>query len=101
MLLLRCRDKRPIKGLVGFVMTMNLSLNVTSPTSNCNSAIVIGASNYPLANIIWNSGGEPSFNNVCGTSTRILRKSASGMALGKAPVFMSPSISNSPKSVGN
>ena len=99
MVLLRCRNKRPIKGLVRFVMTMNFSLNVMSPTSNCNSTVAIGASNCPLATIIWNSGGGPSFDIVCGAINRILRKSAPGMALDKAPVSMSPSIFNSPKSI--
>ena len=83
MVLLRCRNKRPIKGLVRFVITMNFSLNVMSPTSNCNSTVAIGASNCPLATIIWNSGGGPSFNIVCGASNRILRKSASEWRLTK------------------
>ena len=91
MVLLRCRNKRPIKGLVRLVITMNFSLNVMSPTSNCNSTVGIGASNCPLATIIWNSGGGSSFNIVCRASNQILRKSASGMALDKAPVSMSPS----------
>ena len=81
-------------------MTMNFSLNVMSPTSNCNSTVATGASNCPLATIIWNSGGGPSFNIVCGASNRIFCKSASGMALDKATVSMSPSLFNSPKSVG-
>ena len=38
-------------------MTMNFSLNVMSPTSNCNSTVSIGASKRPLATIIWKSGG--------------------------------------------
>ena len=100
MVLFCCRNKRLIKGLVRFVITMNFSLNVMSPTSNCNSIVAIGASNCLLATIIWNSGGLPSINIVCGASNRILRKSASGMALEKAPVSMSPSIFNSPKSIG-
>ena len=79
---------------------MNFSLNVMSPTSNCNSTVAIGASDSPLATIIWNSGGGPSFNIVCGASNQILRRSASGMALDKAPVSMSLSIFNSPKSIG-
>ena len=44
--------------------------------------------------------GGPSFNIACGASNKFLRKSASGMALDKAPVSMSPSIFNSPKSIG-
>ena len=88
-----------MKGLVRFVMTMNFSLNVMSPTSNCNSTVAIGAYNCPLSTIFWNSGGGPSFNIVCGASNRTLRRSASGMALDKAPVSMSPSIFNSPKSI--
>ena len=66
MVLFRCRNKRPIKGLVRFVMTMNFSLNVMSPTSNCNCTHARGASNCPLATINWKSGGGPSFNIVCG-----------------------------------
>ena len=85
MVLLRRRNRRPIKGLVTFVITMNFSLNVMSPTSSCNSTVAIGASNCPMATIIWNSGGGPSFNIVCGASNRILRKSASGMAPDKHP----------------
>ena len=81
-------------------MTMNFSLNLMSPTSNCNSTVAIGTSNCPLATLIWNSGGELSFNIVCRASNRILRKLASGMAPDKAPVSMSPSILNSPKSIG-
>ena len=99
MVLLRCRNRRPMKGLVRFVITMNFSLNVMSPTSNCNSTVAIGASNCPLATIIWNSGGGPPFSIVCGASSRFLRKSAGGMALDKAPVSMSPSMFNSPKSI--
>ena len=56
MVLLCCRTKRPIKGLVRFIMTMNFSLNVMSPTSNCISTVAIGASNCPLATIVWVSG---------------------------------------------
>ena len=95
MVLLRCRNKRSIKGLVRFVMTINFSLNKMSPTWNCISTVAIGASNCPLATIIWNSGGGPSFYFVCGASNLILRKSASGMA----PVPMSPSMFISPKSI--
>ena len=97
MVLLRCRKKRPIKGLVRFVMTINFSLNVILPTSFCNSTVAIPASNCPLATIIWNSSCGPSFNFVLGASSRILRKSASGMVPDKAPVSMSPSKINSPK----
>ena len=68
-----------------------------SPTSKCNSTVAIGAYNCPLAIIIWNSGGGPSFNIVCGASNRILRTSVSGMALDKSPVSISPSMFNSPK----
>ena len=100
MVLLRCRNKRLIKGLVRLGMTMSFSLNLMSPTSNCNSTVAIGASNCPLANIIWDSGGGSSFINLCGASNQILRKSASGMALDKAPVSMSSSMFNSPKSIG-
>ena len=70
------------------------------PTSKCNFTVAIGASNCPLATIIWNSGGGPSFSIVCGASSQILCKSASGMALDKAPVSMSPSMFNSTKSIG-
>ena len=86
--------------LVRFVMTMNFSLNVMSPTPNCNSTVAIGASICPLATILWNSSGGPSFNIVCGASSRSLRKSASRTALDKASVSMSPSIIKSPNSLG-
>ena len=55
--LLLCRNRRPIKGLVCFVLTMNFSLMVMSPTSNWKSTIAIGTSVCPLATIIWNAGG--------------------------------------------
>ena len=70
--LLQCRKRRPIKGFVRFVMTMNLTLNVMSPTSKCNCTVAIGASKCSLATIVWNSDGGPSFNIVCGASNRIL-----------------------------
>ena len=89
-----------MKRLVRFVMTMKFSLNVMSPTSNCNYTVAIGASNCPLASMIWNSGGGPQFNIECGAGNRILRNSASGMALEKASISMSPSMFNSPKSIG-
>ena len=100
MVLLRCGNKRPIKGLVSYVMFMFFCLNVTSPTSNCNSTVAIGAFYRPLATIIWNSGGRPSYNIVCGASNRIMRQSASEMAHDKVSVSMSPFVFNSPKSIG-
>ena len=81
-------------------MTTNFSLNSSSPTSNCNYTLAIGASNCPLRTIFWNSGGGPSFNNVYRASYRVLRKSAFGMAPDKALVSMSPPIFNSPTSLG-
>ena len=59
MVLMRCRKKVPIKRLLRFDMTKNFSLNVMSPTSNCNSTVAIGASNCPLATIVWNSVRGP------------------------------------------
>ena len=70
-----------------------------SPTSNCNSTVTIGVSTCQLSTRFWTSGEGPSFNNVCGASNRLLRQSASGMALDKAAVLMSPSMFDSPKSV--
>ena len=98
--LLRCRNKRPIKGLVRSVMTMKFSVNVMSPTSSCTSTVAIGASNFPFATINWNSSGDPSFNIAFGASNRILRKLASRMALDKASISMGPSMFNFPKSIG-
>ena len=100
MVLLRCRNKRPFKGLVRFVLSMKYFLNVMSPTSNCNSTVAIAASNCPLATKNWNIGGGLSFTVVCGASNRILRKLAHGMALDKAPVSMIPSKFNSSESIG-
>ena len=73
MVLLRCKNKRPIKGIVRLVMTVIFSLIVMSPTSNYRSTVAIGASSCPLATILWNSGRGPSFGSVCGASNRILR----------------------------
>ena len=98
--LLHCGNKRPIKGLVRFFITVNFSLNVLSLTSNCKSTVVISAFNCPLATINCSSGRRPSFNVVYGASNQFLRKLASGMALDKLAVSMSPSILNSPKPIG-
>ena len=91
---------RPIKVFIRFLMTINFSLNVMSPTSHSNATVAIGASNCPLATINWNSDGGPSFKIVCGASDRFLRKSASRMAIDRVPVSMRRSIYNSPKSIG-
>ena len=66
--LLRCRNRRPIKGFLRVVMTTIFSLNQMSPNSNCISNVPIGASNCPLAIIIRNSGGEPLPIIVCAAS---------------------------------
>ena len=71
-----------------------------STTLSCISTVAIGASNCPLETIIWKSGGGPSFIVLCGASNRISRKSSSGEALEKAPVTLSPSMFNSPTSIG-
>ena len=42
-----------------FVMTINFTLNLLSPTSNCNSTVATGGSNFALLTIIWYSGGKP------------------------------------------
>ena len=82
-------------------MTMNFSLNLMSPTSNCIFTFAIGASNCLSASIIWNPGGGTTFKIVCGASNRILRKSASGMVLDKAAVSMSSSIFKSQNPLEN
>ena len=74
-------------------------LEIISPTSTCNSTVAIGASNCPLANIIWNSGEGPSFIIGCGATLRIFRRLASGMVFDNAPASMSPSMVNSLKSI--
>ena len=71
-----------------------------SLTSNCNSNVAVDASNCPFSTINWNSSGGPSFILVCGAGSQILRDTASGTALDKAPVSMSPSVFNSWKSTG-
>ena len=78
-LLLRCRNRTPIKRVVRFVMTSYFSLNAMPATSNCNSTVAIGASNCRLATIFWNAVGGPSFKFVCEANNRILHKTASGM----------------------
>ena len=89
--MLRYENKRPIRGLVQFVRTKSFSLNVMSPTSNCNSTGAMGDSNYPLTTLIWNSGGGLSLSTVCGANIQILGQSGSGMTLDRAPVSMKPS----------
>ena len=86
--MLRCRNKRPIKGLLRFVMTTNFSRDVVSTTSICISTVAIGASNFPFETVFRDYGRGPIFSNVCRASNRILCKLASGMALDKAPVSM-------------
>ena len=98
MVLLRCRNKRPIKRLISFVTAMTFSLNLMSPTSNCKSTVAIGAFSCPFPTINWNSGGKPSFDFVWGASNGMLRKSAYGMTPDRAIVSMSPSMFNFPKS---
>ena len=98
--LLHCGNKRPIEVFVRFFITVNFSLNVLSSTSICISTVVISAFNCPLATIIWSSGRGPSVNVVYGAKNRFLRKLASGMALDKLAVSMSPSILKSPKPIG-
>ena len=98
--LLRCSNRRPINGLVRFIMTTIFSRRLLSPTLNCNSTVAIGSSNCLLATKIWTSGAGLSFNTACGTIIRILRNLASGMALDKAPVSMRPSIFSSLTSSG-
>ena len=98
--LLRCRNGRPIKGLVTFVIAIKFSLKILSSSWNWKSTVAIGASNCPLAIINWKSTGGSSFDTVCGASNRILRKSAPGVAIDTAPVSMSPSMFNSPKPIG-
>ena len=56
-----------------------------SRTSNSNSTVAIDPSNCPLATIIWNSVGRPSFKIKLGASNRILPKSIFGMAWTKHP----------------
>ena len=94
--LLRCWKTRPIKGLSGFVMTKIFPLKVKPPFSNCNSAVAKDDSNCLLAGKIWYSGGGPSSKIafVCGANNRVLRKSASGMAIDKTPVSISLSMLN-------
>ena len=57
--MLPCRFRRRLKGLVRLAKTINFSLNVMSPTPNCNSTVAVGASNCPLATLFWKSGGGP------------------------------------------
>ena len=69
-------------------MTIDVCPNLLSPNLKGNSTVAMGASSCPLATIIWNSSGGPSFIIVCGASNGILRKSASGMALDNAILSM-------------
>ena len=100
MVLLRCLNKRPIKALVRFAMTMNFSLIVMSPTSNCNSTVAIGASNCPLATIIWNSGGGLHLKSYMERVIKFCVSRLPDWLLKKAPVSLSPSTLNFPKSIG-
>ena len=60
----------------------------------------IWVSNCPFATIIWKLGGGTSRITDCGERSRIYRMSISGIALDNTPVFIGPSMVNSPKSIG-
>ena len=62
--------------------------------------VLLGTSSRPLATMIWKFGGGPSRITDCGDKSKIFRRSISGIALDSAPVSMSPSMVNSPKSIG-
>ena len=50
MVLLRCRNRRRLNGIVGIVNTINFSLNVKSPTSNYNSTVAVGGLGWKCGN---------------------------------------------------
>ena len=60
MVLFRCRNERPMSGLVSFSITMKISWKSMSPTSNLSSTVLYGFSSCPLATIIWKLGAGPS-----------------------------------------
>ena len=60
-----CRNRRPIKGLVRFVVPIDFSLNVMPPILNCNSTVAKGAFKCPLATVFWYSGRRPWFSILC------------------------------------
>ena len=87
-------------GPVRCSITMKISWNSMSPTSNLSSMVLLGVSSCPLATMIWKFGGGPSRITDCGDKSRTFRRSISGIALDSAPVSMNPSMVNSPKSIG-
>ena len=95
-----CKNISPIMGLDNFSITMKISWNSMSPTSNFSSTVLFGVSRSPFATIIWNDGAGPSFTIDWGASSRIFLRSASGIALEWAPVSMRPSNVSSQKSIG-
>ena len=72
----------------------NFSLNVMFLTSNRNSTVAIGAASCALATMIRNSSRRPLLYVMCGDGNPILRKSASGMALDKTLMSISPTMFN-------
>ena len=65
-----CRKSNPIFGLVRLVINRKRFQNKTSPTSDWSSTVALGVAKYPLATIIWKSGGCSWPKNVCGASIR-------------------------------
>ena len=95
------RNSCPTTGPVRFSITMKVSWNSMSPTSNFSSIVLLRVSNYPLATIICEFGGGPSRIIDCGESKRIFRMSISGIAQDNAPVSIRSSMIITQSPLGN
>ena len=95
-----CKNISPIIGLDNFSVTMNISWNTRSSTSNFISTVFFGVSRSPFATNIWKDGAGPFLTLDWGASSRIFLKSASGIALECVPVSIRPSNVSSPTSIG-
>ena len=94
---LRYKSKRPIYGREKSVITKTISPKRMSLTSNFNSTVETVAFDRPLATLICNSGGGPSFTFVYGARNHILFKRTTGTGLANAVVFLKPSMVTSAK----
>ena len=97
---LRWKIKSPIEGLASLDMTMNRSTNVISPTSKlqfcrCNRCFQLSVGNHDLENLVQ----EPCFRIFWDAICLICWKSASEMALDRAPVSIRQSIVKSSDSI--
>ena len=100
MALLFLRNVSPSIGPVIFVATMNVSLNVQSPSSNWSWTVFVGVSMSPFASCNLKVGGSISLSMLSGLTDLIFWYSLSGRQLTSAPESTSASTDRLLKSIG-